>query len=168
MAANVVDTSTSEKPPAYIPADRGEIIGVLLTGAIAGLLVGLLTEAIARWFIEPVFCRSTDSFAICANGGNIAFYAATVIVAILSVIALVRVGVFRPLLVAVAAAASLWGIKSYIDDFAWYEYGLWLMLLFALTYLLFYWLLRARSFILSVIIALIAVIAIRWLLIINI
>jgi hypothetical protein len=165
MTPKNVPTSSVEQPPAYIPADRGEIIGVILTGALVGIAIGLLTEAIARWFIEPVFCRSTDSFAICANGGNVAFYAATVIVTILSVIALVRIGVFRPLLVAVASAASLWGIKSYIDDFPWYEYGLWLALLFALTYLMFYWLLRARSFVLSLIIALIGVVAIRWLLI---
>lgn len=164
MTPKNVPTSQVEQPPAYIPADRGEVIGVVVTGALVGIAIALLSEAISRWFITPVFCRSADAFAICANGGNVAFNAAMVIVTILSVIALVRVGVFRPLLVAVASAAALWGIKPYIDTLAWYEYGLWLALLFALAYLLFYWLLRARSFVLSVIIAIIGVVAIRWLL----
>lgn len=150
-----------EELPVYIPADRSEIVKVAGVGVGAGVMVALFGELIARYFIEPVFCRSTDSFAVCANGGMTAFYAATVIVTIAAVAVLATIGAFRPLLIGLAAAASLWGVKAYLVGLHWLEYGAWLAVLFGFVYVLFYWLLRARSFVLSLIITVVAVAAIR-------
>lgn len=144
-----------------IPTSTTEVARVLLVGASVGLLVALLTELVSRFFIEPVFCRSADSFAICANGGTIAYNATLVIVSMIAVGALVKLNVFRPLLVALGAAASLWGMNRYIGGLPVLEYGFWMVLLFALAYLLFFWLMRARNFVVSLVALIAVVIAIR-------
>lgn len=155
--------ATVEKPPVYLPPDRSEIIRVALVGAVTGAATGLLAWLIGRYFIEPVFCRTADSAGICSASGNISFYVATVIVAILAVVALARFAIYRPLVVAAAATASLWGINNYLGRLSWLEYGLWLTLLFGVGYLLFYWLMRLRSLGWSLAVALLAVALVRWL-----
>lgn len=156
------DTPTTAHPDdAYIPAERKDIAQLLALGLAAGALVVLLGEALQRFFINPVFCGNAASGSTCGPDGVIGFYVSTVIVAILSVVALVRFGIFRPLLIAVGAAVALWGIKSYMTGLSLLEYGFWVAVLYALTYVLLYWLLRARHFVLSLVLVVIAVVALR-------
>lgn len=150
-----------EALPAYMPVSVSEIIKVAAVGVGAGAAIALLGELISTYFIDPVFCRSADSFAICVEGGMIAFYSATVIVTIITVAILATIGVFRPLLIAVAAAAALWGVKAQLGDPGWLEYGAWMAAIFGFAYVLFYWLLRARSFALSLVLTVIAVVVVR-------
>lgn len=147
--------------PAYIPSTPAETAKVGLTGAGVGLLVVGLSELIARYFIEPVFCRSADSFAICSNGGNVAFYSATVIMAMIAIVVLVRLGVFRPLLIAVGSAAILWGLKSRLEALSFVEYALWLVGLYAVSYTVLFWLLRVRNFAVSFAFVLLVVVLAR-------
>jgi hypothetical protein len=154
-------TDKIEALPVYLPVSIKELVKVAVTGIGIGATIALLSELIANYFIDPVFCRSTDSFAICAEGGMIAFYAATVIVSIIGVAILATIGTFRPLLIALAAAAALWGVKDFLGGLHWLEYGAWVAAMFGVAYVLFYWLLRARSFVLSLILTIIAVAAVR-------
>jgi hypothetical protein len=147
--------------PTYLPTSVPEVIKVALTGIGAGAAIVLLSELIARYFIDPVFCRSADSFAICAEGNMISFYAATVIVTIIAIAVLATIGMFRPLLIALASAAALWGVRAELEGLSLLEYGAWTALFFGLAYLLFFWLLRARSFVLSLVLTVIAVGVIR-------
>lgn len=148
----------SGSQPFNIPTSANEIVKVLLTGIVVGLLIALISEAIARYLISPLFCNSTDNFSVCANGGNVAFYAATVIVNMIAVAALVRFGVFRPLLVALGAAAILWGLKSYLSGVMFVEYAFWMALLYGLTYTLLFWVLRVRNFIIALVLVIALVI----------
>lgn len=151
----------TQNSSADIPTNFKEIARVVLVGAGVGLLVALFSEVISRFFVEPVFCRSADSFAVCANGGTVAFNAALVIVSMIAVAVLVKLNIYRPLLVALGAAASLWSLNRYIGNLSVIEYGLWMVGLFSLSYLLYFWLMRARNFVLSLALLIVAVIVIR-------
>lgn len=148
----------------YVRSSRGEVLKVLLLGLAVGLLVPLLSFLLERFFIEPVFCRSADSFGVCATGGLTAYYIATALVSVLAIVLLANWQVFRPLLIVVGVAASLWGLKKYSGDVAsasGLEFYLFSAVIFALAYLLFYWVMRIRTFVISVILAVGLVIAIR-------
>jgi hypothetical protein len=99
-----------------------------------------------------------DSFGV---AGNIA----TIIVAILGVFALVRTLQPRPIIIAVAAAAVLWGLGQYLNGLAWYEAILWSVVLYAATYILFGLVARIVWFPAAVITAIVTVAVIRILLI---
>lgn len=120
-----------------------------LTTAV-GVLVGVLTWLLSlfvQWaFVEPVFCRSVDSFNACANGGTISIVIALAIVNSLGLFALIRLGVFRPLLVVIAALVTLAGTNSWLGSLSWYEASLWYGLLFGITYALYAWVARIKTF----------------------
>lgn len=133
---------------------------------VIGLLVGVLTWLVSlllRWaFVEPVFCRSADSFNACANGGTIAIVVALILVNFLGLFALIRLGVYRPLLVVLAAVVTLWGVHSWLGGLSWYEASLWYGLVFAVSYILYAWLARLVSFGIAAGLTLLAVIMFRF------
>src|SRR6266550_780442 len=161
QAPVVIDTESR----AVIEPTGVEVLRVGLLGALVGLFVPLLSWLIGKFFIQPVFCHSGDSLGLCSSGNLTPYYVATVIVTVVAVALLANWQVFRPLLIAVAAAAALWGLRKYLNDVAnsnWVEYYGSSVLLYAVMYLLFYWLLRLRSFAVSVILTVVAVILVRW------
>jgi hypothetical protein len=145
----------------YVIATRKTVIGSALIGVIAGAVTWGLNLLLQRFFIEPVFCRTADSFSICANGGTYAFNTALIVIAILSVIALVRVGGYRPLLVAIAAVATLWSANTWLGVYSWWEAALWLSVLSGFTFLGFSWIARIINFPVSVLLMAIVVILAR-------
>ena len=137
----------------------------LLRAALIGLGVGalgwLLTLLFENFIIEPVFCRTEDTAAICSNGVAVSWIAAHLVVAIGSVMALIRAGVFRPLLVVLAAFISLWGLGAWLAPVAWYWGLVWEMALFALAYGLFAWLASVERFVVSILSTIVLVVVIR-------
>jgi hypothetical protein len=122
------------------------IAGIIFLGAIIGALVMGLQVLLKDFFVEPVLCQSIDAFSMCANGGSIAMNAATVIIAVIGTIGLVRMSVYRPLLITMAAAASLWGANSWLGGMTWYEMLAWLIVLYAVAYGVYAWVLRIYNF----------------------
>jgi hypothetical protein len=116
---------------------------------------------VQNFFIANVFCRSADDFAVCANGGTVAWSVAFVIVGVVSVFALVRSSVYRPLLVVLAAFVALWGIAPWLAPLAWYWAAVWNIVLFALAYALFAWLATIERFLYSFIATAIVVVLVR-------
>lgn len=153
----------------FLPAKRKEVIKITILGIILGLLIPLASFLIEQFFIKPVFCSSPDAFGVCATGGMTAYYITTVLFSVLAIVMMANWNVFRPVLIAVAAAAALWGFKKVagelsVDSFI--EYYLYSSVLFAVVYLLFYWILRIHLFAISVVTAVIAVVLIRWALVV--
>ncbi len=148
----------------YIGASRIEVIKIALLGLAVGVFIPAISFLLERFFIEPVFCRSADSFGVCSNGGVTAYYIATGIISLLAIVLLVNWQVFRPLLIVVGVAATLWGFIRYVGDLATnsiFEYYIFSALLFAIAYLLFYWIMRIRVFMLSVLLAIALVVVVR-------
>ncbi len=154
--------------PLYYNAEHRDLVRVSIVGVSAGVLIPLLGWMISTWIVAPFFCNA-DSFDVCASGGLIGYYAAAVIVSAAAVAMLAAWSIYRPLIIAVGVMLSLWGLKRYIDPIAvqgWLEYYLTSGILFAIGYILFYWLSRIRHFGTSLALAIITVIVVRWVLIV--
>lgn len=145
----------------YVAGEPRSLLGVAITGLAVGLIGWLLTMAIQSWIIEPVFCRSTQSFDVCSSGGTISWAIALIIVSIIGLLSLVRSGVFRPLLVVLAVLIALWGASMWLGPLVWWQAMLWQGFLFAAAYSLFAWVARIQSFLLSLIVTIVLVILAR-------
>lgn len=147
MEQKQLEASTSFDP---YPLDVRSIITLLILGALAGSIGWLLYLGISNYFVEPVFCRSAETFAICRNGGAIAWVVAEVMVLAAVVAAMAKLAVYRPLLVVLAVFVSLWGLYAWLGSMSWYSGMLWHSVLFALAFAIFGWVARAGSFLAAV------------------
>lgn len=149
----------------YLPIDHMEVARLAILGVVVGILVPLFALLIANYFIGPVFCRSADSFSVCSSGGVLAHHISAVIVGMMAVALLANWGVFRPLLVVVAVTIAMWGLQKYLGPMGsgnWTEYFAFSAALHGIGYVAFYWLLRLKSFPISVLLTGVGVVAACW------
>lgn len=155
----MVDYVTESKP-AIIEQDARLSVRVALTGAVMGILVWGIAVLLERFVLRAVFCGD-PSAAACVNlttySGNIA----AVVVAIIGVVALVRFGVFRPLLIVLGAAISLWGLAAWLTDLSMIEQVGWSIALYTLLYSLYAWVARIRHTVVVILIFIAVAIASR-------
>lgn len=149
-----------ERVDPVVPMFRSEMMMVALAGLGVGFVVTALTHLLDQYIFSAVLCR-TDSATECANATNYAMIVAMVIGAIGGLIALVQARIYRPLLVVLAAAISLWGLHEITASMAWYWALVVTMAMFALSYSLFTWMARIRSFILAVVVIVVLVVLAR-------
>lgn len=162
MTETISDTSQNN-PGKYdpYPLDIRALIILFVTGLFTGLFGWLLYMGISEYFIEPVFCRSAETFNICSQGGTIAWVIAHIMVLAAAVAVLARIAVYRPLLVVLAVLASLWSAHAWLGGLDWY-YGLaWHALLFGLSFMLFGWIARSTNFLVALIGSLVLAVAAR-------
>lgn len=89
----------------------GTFLKMILVGAVTGILTWGLALAIDKLMLEPIFCGETSSnVSICAHSTTLGNYVAMILVGIMTVPMLIISGIRRPLLVVIAAIASLWGV----------------------------------------------------------
>ncbi len=146
----------------YVAQEQRSVIGAAITGLFVGIVGWLVSMAIQAWIIEPIFCRSAQTFNVCSNGGTIAWTVALIIVSIVGLLSLVRTGVFRPLLVVLATLIALWGVSAWLGPLTWWQALLWHGVLFALAYSLFAWVARIQSFLLSLVVTIVLIIIARF------
>jgi hypothetical protein len=142
-----------------------DLLRVGILGLAVGLLIPALSWVLQKFLIAPVFCREGATLAVCGGGDLTTYYVATVVMSVVAIALMANWQIFRPLLVAVATAAALWGLQRYMGSTVAHsgvEYYLSSGVTFALTFLLFYWVMRLKSFAFSVVLAVIAVALIRW------
>lgn len=120
-----------------------QIIRVVFLGAFVGLLFWGTSLFLHSSLLSPVLCVELSN-DICAESLAASSGIATIIVAIVGLLGLVRFGVFRPLLVVIAVSISLWGLGVWLQPLAWYEAMSWSILLYALQFIAFAWLARFR------------------------
>lgn len=117
--------------------------------AIVGLVTGLVF-----WAATLLINNYTDSISL---AGNIA----TIVAAIISVAVMVRMQIAQPLIIAVLAGGALWGMAEWTDGLFWIEAIAWSVVLYALAYVCFSWLLRLKNSLPLVVAILIILVAIR-------
>ena len=135
------------------------LVQVVLLGIILGAASWLLTVVIDRFVVGVLVCGGQG--VTCDNSTVIAGNIALVLTAVGGLLGLVRLGVYRPLLVVIAAAIVLWGLSGYVLGMQWYEAMAWTVLLSAVTYVTFTWLVRPRFFLIAIILVLVVVILAR-------
>lgn len=118
---------------------------IILIGAILGILYCGLTLYLSR-FVGLI---------------SVAGYISTIIVATIGIIVMLNLGMARPLLVAIAAAISLWGLSNLTNGLGWLEVMIWSVLIYGLAYFLFSWLTRYKKTIPLLIVVIAIVIIIR-------
>ena len=127
-------------------------------GALTGVVFWLIAALISSLVVEPLSCRQLVDAAACVNATPTAGRVATILVAALAIAGMVRLGVFRPIIIAVATACLLWPLSSYTLGLSWFESLLWSVLLYALLYALFGWIARASSSIFAIVASFVIVI----------
>lgn len=156
----VVSEEISRVTP-VVPTYGREVLGVLVVGAIVGLIVTVSYFLLEKYIFGAVLCRP-GADATCAQAPSYAMVVAMVVGGIFGLLGLVQGRVYRPLLVVIAAIATMWGFNSIVGDLSWYWAGLATVLFFAFTYLLYSWVVRIRSFVLASIITIVLAVLARY------
>jgi hypothetical protein len=147
-----------DKPALFVPMGLGRLLQALAVGAVVGLTVWALTLFLERYVFEAILCHGA---AACGSSGQYAEAAATVIGAGVGLYFLAKAQVYRPLLIVLAASASLWGILGLVELLPWYGVGLSVVGLYAFAYGLYSWLARVRIFWLVMVVFLVLIVAVR-------
>lgn len=145
-----VENRDAAVSPYIVSMARGELVGIAITGALTGLITIVLAYILNKFVFGAILCRGT-SLTECARTPEYAMAVAIILGAVVALFNLVRIRTYRSLLVVIAATLSLWGFTALVWNMPWYVAGIVSILLFALSYLLFAWLARIRSFVISVI-----------------
>ncbi len=151
--------TTDNQAPKFVDIDRQSLGAAALIGLGVGILIWLVS-----WFFQHVIFNSLichSSVATCADNGNVAFNVAAVLMAVVGVVALVRTGVYRPVLVALGAIVSLWSLQTLLQGLGWFEALAWTAGLYALAYALFAWVLKIYNMIIAVVLLVILVVLAR-------
>ncbi len=151
--------STATRTP--IVLQPRQLVMPLVIGVVVGAGGWLLNMLLQNFLIEPIFCKSADSFTVCANGGTVAWGMAFVIAGIISVLVLARNTIYRPLLVVIMAFAALWGIGAWLAPMSWWMALLWSGVLFGLAYALFAWVASITRFWVALLISILLVVVSR-------
>lgn len=161
-----VNQNAAEAPARISPVvgmSNTDLIRALATGAAAGLFTALVALLMNRYVFSAVLCRTANA-SECAQTPTYSVIVAVVIGSIIGLVALARLRVFRPLIVVIASVVSLWVMHLWLFDMAWY----WALAvstgLYALAYGAFSWIARIRSFILTLVVVVVLVVALRLLL----
>lgn len=160
----VQEEVTDSKALPYVAMTRREFFGVLISGAIAGLTAYVLYALLNNFVFGAVLCRP-ESTGDCTQAPAYSMVVAIIIATIAGVANLARLRIYRPLLVGLAAAISLWGLHAVVAGSAWYWAAVAFAVLFALGYLVFGWLARVRNFILTLVVTIVLVVLVRWVLV---
>lgn len=156
---------------AYVQADQSErmihmtsrqFIGVAVAGLVTGIAAWVLGWLFDVSIFHPLLCQDAAS-ARCEASPISSEVTALIIATGLGVFLLVRRQIFRPLLVGLAAALTLWGVLANLMSGAWGTGILVTAGLFLVSYLLYAWLARLRSLIVSVIAVVAVLILVRYL-----
>ncbi len=110
-----------------------------LIGAGLGIIYWALTYLIGHFIVDQLFCGNSANAATCSNSVSISGNIANILVAAIGLVVMVRMKIFRPIIIAVASAVLLWGLAGWTEGLWFLEAGLWSILLFSLCYLLFSW-----------------------------
>lgn len=158
MAIKTIENKSAVLP--YIDMSQRQFANVLFAGLGIGIAMWLLQLILSKYVYGPIMCHDSAQ-ATCSAVDNYANISAAFLATAAGLVALVRLRVYRPLLVAIAALIAMWGLSAITSGMTWPAALATFAVLNAVTYGLFTWLARIRSFLLSVILIVIALVLIR-------
>lgn len=148
----------------FITMEPQQLVQIALLGVSLGTALWLLTLLIRQVILVPLFCGDPTA-GLCVAAATNASGIATVLIAVAGVLGLIRLGVYRPLLIAIATLISLWGLGSLVAELQWFEALAWSIFMYAAAYVAFAWLVRPRSIIPALILVALAVVIVRLMLV---
>ena len=155
-----MDTAEEKSAP-FIAMSGRQLAGTVGIGLIVGLLCWGLMGLLDAYVFKAIFCQAMMNEQ-CAASTQYASITANILATAAGVFALVKLQVFRPLLVGMGAIISLWGLWSTVALVPWQFAVLLYAGLFALAYAAFMWVARIRSFGMSLVVMVVLVVAVRF------
>ncbi len=143
-----------------IPMSNRDLFGVALLGGLAGVLVWLAGVLVNRVLFEQVLCRG-DQLTICSNSLFYSELLAIVIIGGLALFALIKLLIYRPLLVLIASLLSVWGLLQSVSQLNWEVASITMFLVYAVAFGAFTWLARLRNFWICIASIIILVVSVR-------
>lgn len=126
-----------------------EEVSGLVSGALVGVVTWLLTYGLSQYVVGQIACQAGSSIISCDSAISVSATIALIIASVVGLILLVRRRVFRPLLVVLAAAVTLWGLNaSWLAERNIVDFSL-TIIVAALVYAVFAWFAKIRQFWLS-------------------
>ena len=137
-----------DKP--IIDQDKSVFIKILLTGFVSGVIVAVLKYILDNFILRTLVC---DGGQFCEASAAYSSNIALLIVGIISVVVMVKMEVYRPLLVAIMAVVALWGFGRWMFGANVIISNIVLIITFTLIYVMAGWVARIRSVPVLVVIA---------------
>jgi hypothetical protein len=150
----------AESQPSIIEMNTKVFLRVVITGLVVGLATWLLTYLLERFILQAIFCGGSQ-VENCSNSVVYAGNIAAVITTIVGLTALVKLSVFRPLLIVLATMVSLWGMASWLSGTSLIEAVIFSALLYAACYAAYTWLARIRNAVVMIVVVVIVAVASR-------
>lgn len=154
------ESSEEVVSPVFTATSVKQMLQISVLGAIVGVLIAGLAFVFETYVLSALLCQGRQGMR-CVDAGHYAEIIAVIIASAVGLFGLVRLQAFRPLLVVLGAAISLWGILSYVAAMPWYGIAITCALLYAAAYALLGWIARIRVFWLVALLYVLIVVAIR-------
>ena len=155
-----MDSETGvEKAPLFATLSIVQFIQVVVIGLVVGAFSWIFAEVLGMYVLKSAACTA-DAF-VCAASSQPAVIVGSLLAAIVGLVGLVKLQVFRPLLIVIAATLSLWGMIGELTALAWYWSLAVTILLNVVAYATFMWIVRIRLFWLVLLLVVILVVALR-------
>jgi hypothetical protein len=154
------EADSQDKPAFLMSMDSARLLQVVSLGAVIGLAVWAVTLFLKEYVFQAILCHGNQALE-CSSGMQYSEAVASVIGAGIGLFFLVRIQVFRPLLVVVASMVSMWGIVNLTVSLPWYGVGFACVALYAFAYAAYAWIARIRLFWLVMLLFMILIIAVR-------
>lgn len=129
----------------YMKTSPMSVLPVIAVGLLVGFLVHVGTIGLQQYALEPLFCQQ-DNSQYCSNSAQVSSTLSILIFHFLGLVALVRLGVMRPLLVVLASVFTLLGVYMWLDGLTWWVGGLYSAMLVGVSYLFYTWINRMSQF----------------------
>ena len=157
------DTYGNDTPASLVVMSYRKLLFIIACGAVAGIATWGLTYLLDAYIYKAILCNG-DAAVQCASSYQYATTTATILGAAVGLFGLVRLQVFRPLLIVIAAYVALWGLLVSLLPLSWYVAAAIAAVLYGLAFGVFAWLTRIRKFYIAIIIAILVVVAVRFVL----
>jgi hypothetical protein len=158
MAKVVYETqeSTAIIPMSY--RQLGRIAGI---GLAVGLIAWILGHLLDAYVFKMILCAGDTPSMKCSTSYQYANAGAMILAAGAGLFALVKLQLYRPLMIGVLATLALWGVLDKVWSLPWHMSLLYAAIIFAAAYALFAWTARIRPFIIALGISIILLVIVR-------
>jgi len=159
MEDNPAALAPDEQPTPFVSTTVRQLVTVLVIGLGVGLLVWGLTRLVSVYVATPLLCGDGGQ---CTSALRYSELAAVIIANGIGLFSLVRLRVYRPLLIVLASAVTAWGIIGYTTVlFPWYGVLMTSALMYIICYVAYTWLARIKLFWVATLLLILVTVAAR-------
>lgn len=135
--AKVIETEVDSR----VITENFPLLKVVIVGLTSGFLFWLFTFLLEKYLLSSMACTTSGLF-LCSESLELAGDIASILVVVISIILMINLRMTQPLIIAVATAASLWGLASWTFGLTIWEVIAWSLVTYLISYLLFSWVVR--------------------------